>query len=228
MSLTDGHNEKDIIASWHKNAVPWSTAVRESRIESRRLVTNRAIVDAVLSRRPGSVLDVGCGEGWLVRALAEHGIRGIGVDVVPALIDQARQAGGGDFRLASYDDIAAGRLDVRVDVLIANFAFLGKESVEGLVARARDLLDTQGSVVIQTLHPVVANGDLPYQDGWRTGSWAGFDDGFTDPAPWYFRTLESWVRLLVASGLQLVEMREPRHPVTQKPASIIFIGQLAG
>lgn len=224
---TDPLSDARIVDSWHKNASPWTTAVRDNQIESRRLVTNRAIVDAVLSRSPPpvSALDIGCGEGWLVRALAEHGVSVIGVDVVPALIEQAKQAGGGEFRVASYEAIAAGELDVTVDVAIANFSLIGKESVESLIRRVPSLLNPRGALVIQTLHPRVTCGELPYEDGWRSGSWAGFSDDFSDPAPWYFRTMESWVKLLIDSGLRLLESREPLHPTSGKPASVIFIAE---
>ena len=220
----DPLSDKKVIDSWHTNAAPWTAAVREQRIESRRLVTDRAVVDAVMSRRPQSVLDIGCGEGWLARALIEQGVeRVIGVDVVPALIDQARGAGGGEFRVASYEQIASGGLDITVDVAVANFALIGKEAVDALIGAASSLLTPRGSLVIQTLHPLVASGELPYEDGWRPGSWAGFSSDFTDPAPWYFRTTETWIRLIAASGLRLIEMREPVHPTTRKPASVIFV-----
>ncbi|MBW4488559.1 MAG: hypothetical protein KME12_12290 [Trichocoleus desertorum ATA4-8-CV12] len=62
---------------------------------------------------------------------------------------------------------------------------------------------------MQTIHSVVGCGEQQYQDGWRSGSWDGFSPDFVDPAPWYFRTLESWTRLFVDSGLRLVELREP-------------------
>jgi len=224
---SDKLSDARIIDSWQKNASPWTDAVRGDQIESRTLVTNRAIVDAVMSRAPRTVLDVGCGEGWLVRALAERGVQATGVDVVPALVEQASRAGGGEFRVASYEQIAAGELDIEVDVAVANFALIGKESVEGVVRRAPDLLADNGALVIQTLHPVVAGGDLPYEDGWRQGSWAGFSNQFSDPAPWYFRTVESWKRLLAESGFGRVETREPIHPGTGKPASVIFIAETA-
>jgi 2-polyprenyl-3-methyl-5-hydroxy-6-metoxy-1,4-benzoquinol methylase len=224
---SDTFDDSRIVESWHRNAEPWTTAVRTNQIASRTLVTNAAVVNALLSRSPRTVLDIGCGEGWLSRALATHGISSIGVDVVPALIERARTAGGGDFRVASYEEIAAGALDVRVDAAVANFSLIGKESVEGVVRRAPSMLTARGSLVIQTLHPVAACGDDPYVDGWRSGSWAGFSDDFSDPPPWYFRTIESWVALIGESGFHLVEMREPLHPETQRPASVIFIGQLA-
>src|ERR1700686_2088620 len=166
-------NDEQIVDSWRKNASPWTAAVRENQIATRTLVTNKAIVDAVLSRSPRTVLDIGCGEGWLARALAEHGIQPIGVDVVPALIERARSAGGGEFSVASYESIAAGELDVTVDVAVANFSLIGKESVEGVINRAPSLLNDGGSLIIQTLHPVASWGDRSSSDGWRTGSGAG-------------------------------------------------------
>lgn len=66
---TDRFSDAHIIDSWRKNVESWTSAVRERRIDSRRLATDQAIIDATLSRSPHSVLDLGCGEGWLVRAL---------------------------------------------------------------------------------------------------------------------------------------------------------------
>jgi SAM-dependent methyltransferase len=216
--------DKKIVDSWHKNTAPWVSAVREGEIESRLLVTNRAIVDVVRSLGPATGIDIGCGEGWLVRAL--DGIAMIGVDVVPGLVDAARQAGGGDFRTMSYEEIAQGRLNLALDVAICNFSLLGQESVEGVFRAAPSFLRPGGALVVQTMHPATACGDAPYRDGWREGSWAGFNDGFTDPPPWYFRTLGSWIKLYGDHGLRLLELREPLHPKTGKPASLILIGQL--
>jgi 2-polyprenyl-3-methyl-5-hydroxy-6-metoxy-1,4-benzoquinol methylase len=68
------HDEAGILHSWHHNADAWARSVRDKLIESRRLVTDQAILGAILALRPRSVLDVGCGEGWLVHALAARGV----------------------------------------------------------------------------------------------------------------------------------------------------------
>jgi 2-polyprenyl-3-methyl-5-hydroxy-6-metoxy-1,4-benzoquinol methylase len=216
-------NDAEIIEAWHANAAPWTKAVRDGDIESRRLVTDRAVVDAIVSRTPRLVLDVGCGEGWLARALSSEGIEVIGIDVVPALIEQAQKAGGGRFQVAAYEELAEGKLDVLVDLVVCNFSLIGKESVNGVIAAVKSLLHPGGSLIVQTLHPLIACADRPYVDGWRPGSWSGFSEHFVRPAPWYFRTLESWVRLFTANGWHLGELREPMHPHTGKPASILFI-----
>lgn len=225
---TESFSEARIIESWHINAMHWTAAVREGQIDSRKQITDQAVIDAVISRLPRSVLDIGCGEGWLVRELAARKILAVGTDVVTQLVEEARNASEGDFRMLSYEEIAAGKLNVLVDSVVCNFSLLGKESVEGIFKVVPSMLNSNGTFIIQTLHPAMTCGDLPYRDGWREGSWAGFSADFSNPAPWYFRTLESWVELFAGSGFRLLEVREPPHPTTQKPASIIFIGEAIG
>ncbi|MEO5902718.1 MAG: class I SAM-dependent methyltransferase [Gemmatimonadaceae bacterium] len=220
-------SDAKVLDSWEHNAVQWTSAVRENRIESRSLVTNQAIIDAILSRSPSTLLDIGCGEGWLVRALGELGVSGIGLDAVPALIEQAARTGGGDFRVMSYEQIANGELDVRVDCAVANFSLIGKEAVDALISTVPKLLAPGGSFVIQTLHPRTDMGGLAYEDGWRTGNWTGFSSDFSDPAPWYFRTMETWTDLIQETGCRVFEVREPLHPYTKELASAVFIADFA-
>ena len=221
----DPLSDEKIVDSWGKNATPWIAAVREEQVESRKLCTNRAIVEAVLSCTPRTVLDLGCGEGWLTRTLTAHGLQVTGIDVVPALIEDAQRTGDGTFLVLSYEDLAEGKWGETVDAVVCNFSLLGKESVEGIVRAASTLLNPQGRFIVQTLHPGWACGDTPYRDGWRKGSWAGFGDDFTDPAPWYFRTLASWIHLFLTNDFHLLDLREPIHPEHGKPASVIFIAE---
>jgi 2-polyprenyl-3-methyl-5-hydroxy-6-metoxy-1,4-benzoquinol methylase len=221
----DAH-ETQIIRSWNTNAKPWAKAVQTGSIRSRKLVTDRAIIDTVLSVSPRRVLDLGCGEGWLARALSSSGIEVTGVDVVPDLIAEAARLGGGEFHLQAYDAIAnrqwrAGPFDAAV----CNFSLLGKESVELLIGAMGDYLNAAGYLIVQTLHPVAACGDNHYQDGWRPGNWLGFSSEFRDPAPWYFRTLESWISLLRGSRFEVTECREPTVPGGVLPASVILVGK---
>ncbi|MGY6275234.1 class I SAM-dependent methyltransferase [Methylomonas sp. MgM2] len=221
-AVADQSNDSRILVSWAANAEPWTAAVREGQIASRRLATDQAVIDAVAACAPQSVLDIGCGEGWLVRALTERGILAAGVDAIPALIEQARQAGRETYYLASYQDIAQGRFQFQADTLVCNFSLFGKTSVETLFAAAAGLLPTHGRLIVQTLHPLAACGGLPYRDGWRAGSWQGFSQDFSDPPPWYFRTLSSWVDLFVGNGFEIAEIREPAAPNANQPLSIIF------
>jgi 2-polyprenyl-3-methyl-5-hydroxy-6-metoxy-1,4-benzoquinol methylase len=216
--------EDDIMRSWHVNAGPWTRALRAHSIVSRKLVTDQAIIEAVESVGPQRVLDIGCGEGWLARALHERGIDVVGIDGVPALIAEAQRAGGGEFKVCTYDDLSAGLLDCGTfDMALCNFSLLGKESVEAIIRASASYLEFPGHFVLQTMHPVAACGAHPYADGWRAGSWAGFGSDFSDPAPWYFRTISSWYAMLRRSGFEVLECREPTAGGASAPSSIIFV-----
>ncbi|MFJ4376475.1 class I SAM-dependent methyltransferase [Pseudomonas japonica] len=217
-----------ILASWQTNADPWISAVREAQIESRRLVTDRALLAAIDARRPRTVLDLGCGEGWLCRALLAWGIRAWGVDATVSLVDAARAADpAGDYDCLDYATFSRQAPARKVDLVACNFSLFGAEALNHLLASLPRVLNPGGHLLIQTLHPHVACGDAPYADGWREGSWAGFDTAFSDPAPWYFRTLESWVTLLGDSGFRLQGIGEPLHPLTGRPASLLLVASVA-
>lgn len=213
-----------VLRSWRDNALAWTDAVRLQKIQSRTLVTNQAIIDAIVTRKPGNVLDLGCGEGWLSRQLATLGIQVTGVDAVAALVDAARTASEPgvttpEFHQLDYQQIVSGALQQRFDLIVSNFSLLDKEGVAAMLRYIPALLNVGGHFLIQTLHPEY-NGTQ--HDGWREESWSGIGDNFSGGARWYYRTLASWHYLFAESGLQLLESQEPVHPHTGLPASIIF------
>ena len=222
--MTD-FSDEEIVRSWNKNSTPWIRSISESQIESRVLVTNQAIVEAVLSVAGEQVLDLGCGEGWLSRELAIRKLSVMGVDAVPALIEKARMSSSSKFEVMSYEDIANNKLKLTFDTVVCNFSLLGKESVKGVFQAVPKLLKQKGHFIVQTIHPVFGSGVEDYKEGWRKGSWKGFEEDFTDPAPWYFRTLSAWFDLFRQSGLEVTEVREPINPSTKVAASIIFIAR---
>ena len=218
------YNDQQIIDSWNTNAKPWIIAIQDDEIESRLFVTNKAIIDAIVGKNPKSLLDVGCGEGWLVRKLENEGVTSLGIDVVPELIDFAQKEGPGRFKVVSYERLSYETIKETFDVVVCNFSLLGKESVIGIFEKVSLLLNEGGSFIVQTIHPVISCGDRNYEDAWREGSWEGFSDKFSNPAPWYFRTLESWKSLFLDNGFSIDEIVEPLNKETQVPISIIFIG----
>nr|WP_298143815.1 methyltransferase domain-containing protein [uncultured Pseudomonas sp.] len=211
--------------SWQANADAWTAAVRERRIESRRLVTDAAIVQAVVALAPKRVLDIGCGEGWLCRGLAERGIEAVGVDASTPLIDRAQAFSHARtrYRVCGYAELASQAAQLgRFDVLVCNFALL-EEPLEPTLEALHGLLEPDGRLLIQTLHPWASGGDPGYRDGWRVESFAGFGDGFAQPMPWFFRTLESWLSLLRQTGWRLQWLQEPLHPQSEQPVSLLLL-----
>ncbi len=218
------NKEKLIIESWKANAENWMTIIENNGIESRKLATNKAIVDAVCNSNAVTVLDIGCGEGWLAQKLSEKGMMLTGVDIVPELIEKARQNVNGEFIVASYEDICfkSVHFPELFDAIVINFALIGRESTENLLPALPTLLKPEGKLLIQTLHPNSRKVTDDYYTGWKEGSWDGLTGNFTLPYQWYFRTFEDWLKLLDKSGFRKVKAMDVLHPTTGNQLSVIF------
>lgn len=212
-----------MLRSWDRNAAAWTDAVRAGKIASRRAGTDAAIVAAVLRERPRRVIDIGCGEGWLARTLSEQGCEVVGIDASSALIDSARAHGGGVFETMTYADLArrASELGAPFDVAVCNFSLLEADLSPALES-VHALLRASGKLIVQTVHPWIANGDARYADGWRTENFAAFGGSFTEPMPWYFRTLSSWTQAIGDGGFSIERCEEPVDAERGAPLSLLI------
>lgn len=214
------YSDAAIIESWRKNVVPWVRAIRNKEIVSRVEVTNRSILETIAKYKPFRLLDVGCGEGWLLREMSKAGTVCTGMDVIPEFSEYVENSGG-KFKLLSYEEFEPGAFDEKFEVIVCNFSMFGKESVENVVARSVEVLTENGTLIVQTLHPNSASPDNNV-DGWRDGNWQSFGGDFVDPAPWYFRTIDSWKALFNSAGFETIVVTETSHPKTGAKMSIIF------
>lgn len=214
--------DDELRASWDANAAPWTDAVRTGAIASRRAGTDAAVLEAVGARGPGRVLDVGCGEGWLARALTVRGFDVEGIDGSAALIEAATRSGGGTFRPLGYDEAAAdpSTLGGPFDTVVCNFALLG-DPLAPLLAALRAATAPGGRLVIQTVHPITAG--EPYADGWRTERFESFGTGEWCSMPWYFRTFAGWLAEIHRARWRIEDCREPLDPATSRPLSLLLV-----
>ena len=215
-------------ASWERNARAWTRAVREQAIPSRLAATDAAIVSAcrrVMDGRPGlRALDVGCGEGWLVRELEKEDAIATGIDASAPLIDAARAAHvSGDYACVTYEQLVSDATVMAgpFDLIVCNFALLD-DRVGSLLGALARRLPASGVILVQTVHPWAAVGESPYEEGWRTETWNAFGDSFSTPMPWYFRTIGSWIAVARGALLAVDRIEEPIHPDTGKPLSLLL------
>ena len=60
--------------------------------ETARLLIDAALILSLLELHAGmSLCELGCGSGWLSRLFARHGVRAVGYDISPAMIEIARE-----------------------------------------------------------------------------------------------------------------------------------------
>ena len=120
------------------------------------------------------VLDVGCGPGRHVIALAERGIVTLGVDVSPVAVELARRSGAPVIERSIFERVpAAGRWGTAL-LLDGNIG-IGGDAVT-LLSRLRDIIRPRGRVLAELEGP-----------GRPTGSataWIEKDGVRSPPFPW--------------------------------------------
>ena len=107
-----------------------------------------------------TVLDIGCGTGWLLRSLVERGIaeRGFGVDAAAGMIDEARTRvpatarGKLSFRQGVWPDLPDGMAErvaaEPVDLIICASSAHYFPDLEKALALCHETVDPGGSILI--------------------------------------------------------------------------------
>lgn len=107
--------------------------------------------EVALSAIQGPVLDVGCGPGRHLHALARQGVFGLGVDISPAAIELAR-GNGATAIVASIFDELPGSGHWRSALLLDGNIGIGGEPVR-LLRRTAALLVAGGRILVELAPP---------------------------------------------------------------------------
>ena len=215
--------QDDIIRSWEANASEWIRIIEEKGIASRK-ITNQAIVDEVNLFNSEKILDLGCGEGWLTRALSTNENFVTGVDATENLLKKARTKGEQSFHRLTYEEIIDGKKipDAPFDSIVLNFCLYQEEQVQLLLKSVSNSLNENGQIIIQSIHPYfLIQNELKYESKWIENSWKGLQGNFVHPHSWFARTFEDWIKTFTNSGYYLYKTKEP---VNEEgiPVSVIF------
>jgi SAM-dependent methyltransferase len=99
-------------------------------------------------RTPGTLLDVGCGHGTFLGAMAKRGWKVSGVDFDPAAIEAARRVHGLDVHVGTVDTIVARGMSF--DVVTASHVVEHVPDPVQFLAQCRRLLRPGGCVILKT------------------------------------------------------------------------------
>ena len=208
--MTDHPSSATILRSWQANSQSWIATIDQSEIASRQVATNAAIVAAIQAHHPERILDVGCGEGWLSRAIYAPGLTVIGVDGVESLVKNATEkAGGPQYACFDYEAIRQGQLPPwpHFELIVFNFALFEEEPTFALLEQLKTVLAPDGHLLIQTI-------GLSEQEaaGWRTEDWRSMKTKYPAPFPWYYRSREDWEKELSQNGWEIRAFTSVLHP----------------
>ncbi len=152
--------------------------------------------EAVLARAAPPVLDVGCGPGRHVLALAERGVLALGIDITPAALDLARRRGAPVLARSVFDRIPGAGRWASALLLDGNLGIGGEPAA--LLERVAALLEPGGTVLVELESP-------------RTSSateWVRFDIGGVE-GPWFAWTgvgADQLAAPAAAAGLRVEEV----------------------
>jgi ubiquinone/menaquinone biosynthesis C-methylase UbiE len=171
------------------------------------------------------VLDLGCGDGQIARALAENGAEVLGVDPTQLHIDIATQRGGGpQYVLGGATNIPAP--DNSFDAVVACLVFEHIDQLEEAMAEVARVLKPGGQFSFFLNHPLLqtpGSGWIddhiidPPEQYWRIGPYLVETETIEEVEKDVFirfvhRPLSRYINALIANGLSIERMVEPSPP----------------
>jgi ubiquinone/menaquinone biosynthesis C-methylase UbiE len=171
------------------------------------------------------VLDVGCGDGQIARALAAQGGEVLGIDPTQLHIDIANErAGGPTYLLGSATQLPVP--DASQDAVVACLVFEHIDEVDVAIAEVARVLKPGGQFSFFLNHPLLqtpGSGWIddfildPPEQYWRIGAYLVETETVEEVEKDVFirfihRPLSRYVNALLANGLSLERMLEPAPP----------------
>lgn len=168
-------------------------------------------------------LELGCGEGRVVRDLTALGHRVVGVDSAPTMLDHARASDStGTYVLADAAELPFA--DGEFDLVVAYNSLMDVDDLAGTVREAERVLEPGGALCVCVTHPLNDAGAFTAREADATfgiqGSYlarrrhdATFErDGLRITFHGWLYPLEAYARAVERCGMLIDRVREPAAP----------------
>lgn len=228
-------SESDTIAGWNAKAEDWHIQVGHEGDLNRRLNSDPVLWSLLGDVGGLTVLDAGCGTGYLSRKLAGKGADVVAVDAAEQMIAIARRETSADLNISYRVDSCATLATIEdggIDRIVSNYVLMDILDLDGTIGAFHRVLKLGGAAVIVFTHPcfpfsqseddeppgrMTFRWEEPYFDN-RTNDeppWAHFTTGFV----WHHRPLRHYWRVFRNAGFSVDEFDEP-GPRTPYPEGI--------
>lgn len=224
-------SEKQVSHAWDELADKWISGYTEYGDMNREYVIDPVIFRLLGSINGLSILDAGCGGGYLCRQLARKGAKVVGVDISKKFIEIAEKKEKEDPLNIKYYAESLHNLpmfkDKTFDIIISNLVLMDVADLDKAIKELRRVLKKSGKLVFSIMHPCFPS---PTVHGWMRKP--RDSDRKEDRLYWmvdrYFdRTMETWqfydwpaaysfhrplsdyMKMLLKNGFVITDFEEP-------------------
>ncbi len=224
---------------WETNANAYAELISGVGTPHHRSILNPCVEDLLGDVDGKTLLDAGCGEGYLSRYYAKRGAIVTAIDISKHLINTAMKSTKDDeltidYKVADICDLDSID-DEKFDIVLSNLVLLNVPCLYEAISEFHRILKTGGILVVSIVHPAFnfygpgswEMGEKNPKSGRRDGLFFKVDryfdereyqrywktqkgDKFPVPISFYHRTLETYLNTFITLNFQLVEYREPR------------------
>jgi SAM-dependent methyltransferase len=219
-------------ASWDASAGWWTSRYSERGDPNREWVIDPALFRLLGDVKGQSILDAGCGSGYLARLLAAKGAKVVGVDHSARLLEVARRKERQEPLGLQFHKMDLARLSPLAsdafDIVVSNVVMQDVVAFDKAFREFSRILRPGGRLVFSVTHPCF---ERPVPGMWvreppdteRIEEWRGvlLDWYYDRVALWwgpqgqpamvgFHRTLEDYAGALRAAGLLIARIEEPK------------------
>lgn len=225
--ITDGQ----IAEAWDRLAEKWISSYTEHGDLNRQYIIDPAIFRMIGSVKGLTILDAGCGNGYLCRLLAKKGAEMVGVDISKRFIGIAQQKEkevplGILYYPGTLSNLAMFENE-KFNVVISNLTLMDVLDLEAATMEINRVLRKDGRLIFSIMHPCFSSSrvhgwvKVP-QDSQRKEDWIYWKvDRYFDRSvevwkfkDWPFtysfhRPLSDYMNMLVQNGFTVTSFEEP-------------------
>lgn len=227
----------DLKEQWEANARVFAELIGDRGTPHHRIILNPCVERLLGDVQGKTLLDAGCGEGYLSRYYAKMGAEVTGVDISAGLLERAEALTNSSLGVSyrSGDICSLDELDdARFDLVLCNLVLLNTPCLDEALSEFRRILRPSGILVFSIVHPAFdfygpgdwEMGEKDPNTGRRTGLFFRVDryteeleykrywrtregEKFPEPFSFYHRTISTYVKAILESGLRIVALEEP-------------------
>jgi 2-polyprenyl-3-methyl-5-hydroxy-6-metoxy-1,4-benzoquinol methylase len=210
---------QDNIQAWSNFSRDMIDAFGDEGDPSHRYLLNPAIFELVGNVANRTILEAGCGTGYLCRIFARQGAQVTGIEPASSFFEYAterEQAAPLGIRYLQQDLSTCTLSQAAFDIVVANMVFMDIPDYQPAMRNCIRALKTGGRLVFSLLHPCFDEMDKPdFEKGYATKGYIRIDEYLHEFSVqqkfghYIHRPLSEYMNLVIDEGCAIGKVIEP-------------------